>query len=211
MDLPLPPLRASVDRLESAVRRLDDAHLRGPSYCSGWTVAQVLSHLGSAGTIMLRNVADALGGTTTPDDFTQSVWDEWNAKAPRAQAVDSLAVDALAAGRVGGRQPGGPGPVHHRPRPRQPQPRRGHRPARQRAHVPHLGHRGHVVPGGHPSAGRDGVRDRQPGDDCGLRGPANGRGARPLRPHECSRAAISPCGCPRTPPSWRPGPQATLM
>ena len=94
MDLPLPPLRASVDRLESAVRRLDDAQLRGPSYCSGWTVAQVLSHLGSAGTIMLRNVADALGGTTAPDDFTQSVWDEWNAKAPRAQAVDSLAVDA---------------------------------------------------------------------------------------------------------------------
>ena len=28
-----------------------------------------------------------------PDDFAPKVWDEWNAKSPRAQADDSLAVD----------------------------------------------------------------------------------------------------------------------
>ncbi len=94
MEQPLAALRASVDRLESVVRGLDDALLGGPSYCSEWTVAQVLSHLGSGGTIMLRNLADALAGTKTPDDFNQTVWDEWNAKAPRAQAEDCLAVDA---------------------------------------------------------------------------------------------------------------------
>ncbi len=93
MDSPLPALHSSVERLGRLVGALDDGQLTAPSYCPGWTVADVLSHLGSAGVIMQRNVTDALAGTAAPDGFNQSVWDEWNAKTPRAQADDSLAVD----------------------------------------------------------------------------------------------------------------------
>ncbi len=40
-----------------------------------------------------RGLQDTLAGTDTPDDFNPSVWDEWNAKTPRAQADDALVAD----------------------------------------------------------------------------------------------------------------------
>ena len=64
-----------------------------PSYDTEWSVAQVLSHLGSGAVIMRRRVEDIRAGRETPDDFAPSVWDEWNAKTPRAQADDALAAD----------------------------------------------------------------------------------------------------------------------
>jgi uncharacterized protein (TIGR03083 family) len=73
---------------------LDDAQLVSPSYCDDWTIAQVLSHLGSGAVIARRGLQDVRAGTPTPDDFNQSVWDEWNAKTPRAQADEALAADA---------------------------------------------------------------------------------------------------------------------
>lgn len=94
MDTPLGTLRASVDRLHKLISGLDDAQLSAQSYCDDWSVAQVLSHLGSGAAIARRSVQDAVAGSTTPDGFNQSVWDEWNAKAPRAQADDALAADA---------------------------------------------------------------------------------------------------------------------
>ncbi len=90
----LPALRASVERLASLVEPLDDAAVAGSAYPTEWTVADVLSHLGSGAVIWRRIVADGLAGQDTPDDFNQGVWDEWNAKAPRAQADDALAADA---------------------------------------------------------------------------------------------------------------------
>jgi uncharacterized protein (TIGR03083 family) len=93
MDDPLPALHVSVDRLTRLVGQLDDAQLMAPSYCPGWTVADVLSHLGSGGVIQQRHLADALAGTATPEGLNQAVWDEWNAKTPRAQADDSLKID----------------------------------------------------------------------------------------------------------------------
>ncbi len=53
----------------------------------------MLSHLGSGAVIFQRSLEDVLAGTTTPDDFNSSVWDEWNAKSPRAQADDALVAD----------------------------------------------------------------------------------------------------------------------
>jgi uncharacterized protein (TIGR03083 family) len=94
MDTPLRALRASVDRLHNLVSGLDDADLSAQSYCNDWSVAQVLSHLGSGAVIGRRAVEDAVAGSTTPEGFNQSVWDEWDAKAPRAQADDALAADA---------------------------------------------------------------------------------------------------------------------
>jgi uncharacterized protein (TIGR03083 family) len=93
MDNPLAPLRASVARLLELVQGLDVVELEQPSYATDWNIAAVLSHLGSGAVIMRRRLEDARTGTQTPDDFTTNVWDEWNAKSPRAQADDSLTED----------------------------------------------------------------------------------------------------------------------
>ena len=93
MDNPLGALRASVGRLNELVAGLDDAQLESQSYDTEWSVAQVLSHLGSGAVIMRRRLEDIRAGRETPDDVAPSVWDEWNAKTPRAQADDALVAD----------------------------------------------------------------------------------------------------------------------
>jgi uncharacterized protein (TIGR03083 family) len=94
MDTRLGALGASVSRLHELVSPLDDAQLSSPSYCDDWSIAQVLSHLGSGAVIARRGLQDVRAGTPTPEDFNQSVWDEWNAKSPRDQADDALVADA---------------------------------------------------------------------------------------------------------------------
>jgi len=93
MDDPLPALRASVGCLHELCRGLDDGQLDAPSYCSDWTIAGVMSHLGSAAVIMQSNLADALAGRRAPEDFASSVWDRWNAKSSRAKVDDALVAD----------------------------------------------------------------------------------------------------------------------
>jgi uncharacterized protein (TIGR03083 family) len=93
MDSPLPALRSSVERLQRLCRGLDDAQLQKQSYDRDWSIAAVLSHIGSGAVIMRRRLQDTLAGVESPDDFAPSVWDEWNAKAPRAQADDALVAD----------------------------------------------------------------------------------------------------------------------
>jgi uncharacterized protein (TIGR03083 family) len=67
----------------------------GPSYCSEWTIAQVLSHLGSGAEIGLLNVSAALAGGPPPErDRYVAIWDVWNSKSPEAQAADALVADA---------------------------------------------------------------------------------------------------------------------
>jgi len=46
-------LRASHERLDTVVRRLDAESLVQGSYCDEWSIAQVLSHLGSGAEIMM--------------------------------------------------------------------------------------------------------------------------------------------------------------
>ncbi len=67
--------------------------LDAPSYCRDWTIAGVLSHLGSAAVIMQRNLEDALAGRSAPEDFAPSVWDQWNAKSSPSKVDDALAAD----------------------------------------------------------------------------------------------------------------------
>jgi uncharacterized protein (TIGR03083 family) len=93
MDASLNALRASVERLRATASALDDAQLVGASYCGEWSVADVLSHLGSGAVIMQRGLQSALAGESPPADFAQGVWDEWNAKSPRAQTDDALVAD----------------------------------------------------------------------------------------------------------------------
>jgi uncharacterized protein (TIGR03083 family) len=93
MDNPLVPLQHSVDRLHQLVRGLDDDQLEAQSFCNEWTVADVLSHLGSGAVIVEHRLGAALEGTELPIDFAQPIWDEWNAKPSRTRADDALIED----------------------------------------------------------------------------------------------------------------------
>jgi uncharacterized protein (TIGR03083 family) len=87
-------LRTSVDRLHDLTASLNEQQLTGSAYPTKWTVAQVLSHLGSAAVITQRRLEDTLAGQDTEDDFAPRVWDTWNAKSHMAQRDDALAADA---------------------------------------------------------------------------------------------------------------------
>jgi uncharacterized protein (TIGR03083 family) len=77
---------ASTQRLADQVEQLTPQQVRQQAYPTEWTVADVLSHLGSGGTIMRLR----LDGEVVD---MQAIWDEWNAKDPDAQAADSLRAD----------------------------------------------------------------------------------------------------------------------
>ena len=51
-------LRASVGRLHQLSRGLRDEQLELRSYCTQWSVADVLSHIGSGAVIWLRQLED---------------------------------------------------------------------------------------------------------------------------------------------------------
>jgi uncharacterized protein (TIGR03083 family) len=89
----LDALQASVEGLAGLGSGFTDADLVAPAYPAEWTVADVLSHLGSGSVIWQRRLDDALAGRATPDDLQQAVWSEWDAKAPRAKADDGIAAD----------------------------------------------------------------------------------------------------------------------
>jgi uncharacterized protein (TIGR03083 family) len=87
-------LRNSHERLIGLLQKLTPEQVRGESYCSDWTIAQVLSHLGSGAQIALMMLPGALGEgeLATPDSFPP-VWDVWNAKSPEQQAADAPVAD----------------------------------------------------------------------------------------------------------------------
>src|SRR3954465_10067097 len=93
-------LRSSVDRLRDLAAPMSEEELTAGAYPAEWTVAQVLSHLGSGAVITQRRLEDALAGQNTPDDFAPGVWDSWNAKSPVAQRDDALAADAELLARI---------------------------------------------------------------------------------------------------------------
>ena len=89
----LDALAASASHLRQVAGSLNESDLTHSAYPSEWTVADVFSHIGSGAVIMGRRLGDLLEGRFTPDEFAPSVWDEWNAKSPTAQAADALVVD----------------------------------------------------------------------------------------------------------------------
>jgi uncharacterized protein (TIGR03083 family) len=93
-------LRASVQRLRALAAPMTEHQLTARAYPSEWTVAQVLSHLGSGAVITQRRLEDTLASQQTPDDFAPGVWDTWNAKSPLAQRADALAADAELLDRI---------------------------------------------------------------------------------------------------------------
>ena len=92
-------LAASVERLARLAGALTPAQLRQGAYPSEWTVADVLSHLGSGATI----TRERLEAGADPD--SQAIWDAWNAKGPDEQATDALEADAALLERLAGLTP----------------------------------------------------------------------------------------------------------
>jgi uncharacterized protein (TIGR03083 family) len=93
-------LQASVVRLRNVVDGLSGDQLGLHAYPTEWTVADVLSHLGSGAEIMRLRIEASVTERGLPDDFAQPVWDTWNAKSPGAKAADALAADRAFVERV---------------------------------------------------------------------------------------------------------------
>lgn len=92
-------LRAHHDRLADLVGVLDAGGLAGRSGASEWSIADVLSHLGSGAEITLVPIGAAIAGTV-PEQHNEAVWARWDAAAPADQAAafvdhDARLVEAL--------------------------------------------------------------------------------------------------------------------
>jgi uncharacterized protein (TIGR03083 family) len=96
----LEALGASVNHLHSLVEGLSEDQYVASAYPTEWTVADVMSHIGSAAIIFKRGVDDSLNERETPPKFNESVWDVWNAKTPHAQVTDSLDADRALVARL---------------------------------------------------------------------------------------------------------------
>jgi uncharacterized protein (TIGR03083 family) len=93
LDQALAALRHSRDRLAAVVGSLTGDEVERKSYHS-WSIAQVLSHLGSGAEIFqLRLAAGFPGGSSPGDDEIHPIWDRWNAKPPQQQVRDGLDAD----------------------------------------------------------------------------------------------------------------------
>jgi uncharacterized protein (TIGR03083 family) len=87
-------LRSSVARLGRLAIMRSAEDLTRPAFPSEWSIADVLSHLGSGAVITKRRLDDFIAGRDTPADFARAVWDDWNAKGPEAQRDDGRIADA---------------------------------------------------------------------------------------------------------------------
>jgi uncharacterized protein (TIGR03083 family) len=91
----LAALHDSHDRLAQAVSELDAEQVAVTSYADEWSVAQVLSHLGSGAEIFDLFLAAGLAGEPAPDMARfQAVWGRWDAKDPQEQVRDAIVADA---------------------------------------------------------------------------------------------------------------------
>lgn len=86
VDRVIAALRTEHDALEILLPNLTDEQLTGPSGAAEWTIAQVLSHLGSGAEISRTPVARAAGEPVEPED-NEAIWARWDASAPIDQAA----------------------------------------------------------------------------------------------------------------------------
>jgi len=96
----LDTLRASVNRLRDLVAPLDDDQVQQSAYPTEWTIADVMSHIGSGAVIMQRRLDDGIRHEAIADEFPPSVWNTWNAKSPRAKVDDGLVADRAFVDRI---------------------------------------------------------------------------------------------------------------
>jgi uncharacterized protein (TIGR03083 family) len=94
-------LRHAQDRLAALVAALPPDALTAPSYDDGWTVADVLSHIGSGAEIFGAIVEAGLAGHEAPGpDSFPAVWERWNAKPPEVRAADAVSVNEAFVARL---------------------------------------------------------------------------------------------------------------
>jgi uncharacterized protein (TIGR03083 family) len=87
-------LRTSHDRLAAFVDGLDDEGLATQSMCTDWSVARVLSHLGSGAEIGLGVLEANVAGREPPgQDANQPIWDRWDAMEPREMVAGFVEAD----------------------------------------------------------------------------------------------------------------------
>lgn len=95
-------LNNSHARLMGLVEGMEDEQLDSPSYDSEWTIAQVLSHVGSGAEIFQMMLKATLAGEELPGrEAFPAVWDRWNAmtaseQASSFQVADTAFVEMLA-------------------------------------------------------------------------------------------------------------------
>jgi len=94
-------LRHSHDALRATVEPLGEARLRQQSYASDWSIAQVLSHLGSGAEIFGLFLDAGLSGAEPPGgDTFPLIWQAWNERGLQEQATDALATDEVLVKRL---------------------------------------------------------------------------------------------------------------
>jgi uncharacterized protein (TIGR03083 family) len=93
-------LRRSHERLRAVAGPLDADQLRRQSYAAEWSIAQVLSHIGSQAEIFGLFLDAALSGQDPPGpEAFGPIWERWNAKNPEDQAADALRADETVTAR----------------------------------------------------------------------------------------------------------------
>jgi uncharacterized protein (TIGR03083 family) len=103
VDSAIATLAASHERLRALVEPLSGDQLRTPSFCDDWSIAQVLSHLGSQSEIISGMLVAARDGVEAPStDDNPKVWARWDALAPEEQRASSLATNATELGHLQG-------------------------------------------------------------------------------------------------------------
>jgi uncharacterized damage-inducible protein DinB len=77
VDRTIAALRAEHDTLVTLLPNLSDEQLGAPSGASAWSIAHVLSHLGSGAEINRKPIARA-AGEPVDEEGNQSVWARWD-------------------------------------------------------------------------------------------------------------------------------------
>ncbi|HLI01654.1 MAG TPA: maleylpyruvate isomerase family mycothiol-dependent enzyme [Acidimicrobiales bacterium] len=103
VDVLIRTLRGSHDRLRRRVESLETKDLQRTSFCSQWSVAQVLSHLGSQAEFfeLLLN-AGRTGGGPPGQEIMAPIWARWDALPPAEQAEQSVAANERLVARLEG-------------------------------------------------------------------------------------------------------------
>src|SRR4051794_19555010 len=93
----LEALHARSQRLNRLVSPLPEAELTRPSYAEGWSIAQVLSHLGSAAEISARLVDRGISGDLTGPvrEELLPIWERWDALPPLEQRAAWREADTM--------------------------------------------------------------------------------------------------------------------
>jgi uncharacterized protein (TIGR03083 family) len=96
-------VRNSHDRLAALVEPLVPGGVGAPSEATDWSIADVLSHLGSQADIFGLLLDAGLTGAEAPgSDAFPPIWDAWNRRSPEDQVTDSVAINDKFVSRLEG-------------------------------------------------------------------------------------------------------------